>query len=198
MSDEPTDTGGWRAADAASHASGQRRAERGRAERGRVVRQSLLDRLIADDPGRDRASSRTTSEAAFRQAVRRDLEWLLNTRRQLAEVPEGRDELRRSLLRYGIPDVGSLPRDVPEARARLARTIEEAITLFEPRLANVRVVLPDEGARAGEGGAEAGALRFLVDAVLRMEPEPERVLFETTFDPARHEYQVRTAGGDDA
>jgi type VI secretion system protein ImpF len=175
VSDEPRETRTWRA---------------------RAVRQSVLDRLMADDTGRERASSRTTSEAAFRQAVRRDLEWLLNTRRQLAEVPEGREELRRSLLRYGIPDVGSLPRDVPEARARLARTIEEAITLFEPRLTNVRVTLPEEGAHGGS--AESGALRFLVDAVLRMEPEPERVLFETTFDPARHEYQVRSAGGEDA
>lgn len=189
------DSGMWRADAAAPAVGGQRRAD---LERG--VRPSLLDRLLDDEREltRERPPTRAASEAAFRRAVRRDLEWLLNTRRQLAEVPEGREELRRSLLRYGLPDVASMPRDVPEARARLVRALEETITLFEPRLTQVRVVLAGDGERGPADAHGAGELRFLIEAVLLLDPEPERVVFETTFEPSEREYRVRGGGAGDA
>ncbi|GJG86581.1 type VI secretion protein [Gemmatimonadetes bacterium T265] len=175
-------------------------ARRGALER--PVRPSLLDRLTDAAPhaAAERMPTRRESVEAYTQALRRDLEWLLNTRRQLADVPEGLDELRRSLVRYGLPDSASLLRDAPEARARLLRAVEEAVTAFEPRLAGVRVVLRDaaDGAPlpANPGGARAaGALRFTVEGILRLEPEPERVVFDTVFEPSRSEYQVRGGGG---
>ena len=40
-----------------------------------------------------------------KQSIRRDLENLLNTRRQPRPLPPGLEELEASLVSYGVPDV---------------------------------------------------------------------------------------------
>jgi type VI secretion system protein ImpF len=69
-------------------------------------------------------------------------------------------------------------------RQRLRRQVEDAIALFEPRLTDVRVSV------AESEDAERRQLRFIVEAMLRMDPNPERVLFDTVLDPTRGEFQV--------
>ena len=91
-----------------------------------TVQQSLLDRLTEEEPPR----SRSESVARYRESVRRDVEWLLNTRRIVHPAPEELHEVRHSLYHYGLPDVTSLPADSPESQLRLVRWIEEAIELF--------------------------------------------------------------------
>jgi type VI secretion system protein ImpF len=80
-------------------------------------------------------------------------------------------------------------RDSREVRARLIRQVEEAVAIFEPRLAGVRVSLSestDDGKRQ---------LRFLIEGMLRMEPNPERVVFDTVLEISSGEYRVRGDGG---
>jgi type VI secretion system protein ImpF len=128
---------------------------------------------------------------ALKTSLRRDLEWLLNTRRTVQAVPESCEELRRSLYQYGLPDFTSRPRDASETAHRLAREVEQAIALFEPRLANVRVSL----AETEEEGERR--LHFVIEALLRLDPTPERVVFDTVLDVVKHEFEVQagtTAG----
>jgi type VI secretion system protein ImpF len=107
--------------------------------------------------------------------VTRDLEALLNTRRERFEdLPPEFTEARQSLVNYGLPDFSALSLQSLEDRNRIRRVLEQTIALFEPRLTRVRVTL--EAPRAHEQ-----TLRFRIDAMLRVEPAPEPVTFDATL-----------------
>ncbi len=144
----------------------------------RQVQPSLLDRLIDLDPqsGLEAPPTRAESIETYIAGVRRDLEWLLNTRRPPVTVPEGCEALERSVFTYGVPDTTPLGRDDTAARRRLQAWIEEAIATFEPRLRDVRVEL-------GRGGAEGlRRVRFVVSGELQLHPRPQQVTFDATVD----------------
>jgi type VI secretion system protein ImpF len=153
----------------------------------RTVRLSLLDRLVDHKPkvSADEPMTWRQSVELLKASVRHDLEWLLNTRRIPDTAPESFEELSRSLYHYGFPDITSMGRDSRETRSRLIRQVEEAVAAFEPRLAGVRVTLNesnDDGKRQ---------LRFLIEGLLRMEPNPERVVFDTVLEISSGEYRVK-------
>lgn len=151
----------------------------------RPIQLSVLDRLL--DDGETPSGDGLT---ALRESVRRDLEWLLNTRRLYTPISEDYPELQRSVLLYGLPDITSLGRDAPATRARLQAHIEETIALFEPRLSNVRVAVV-------EAPAEGGGLRqvhFRIQALLLADPEPLRVWFDTKVDRSNGGFDVDVGG----
>lgn len=157
----------------------------------RSVQQSLLDRLIDRDPKATSEGALTWGESVRRlkDSLRHDLEWLLNTRRIPVAPPDSFDELPNSLYNFGFPDITSLGRDSRDTRTRLVRQVEETISAFEPRLANVKVSLAevdDDGKRQ---------LRFLIEGLLRMEPNPEQVVFDTVLEISSGEYRVKGDGG---
>jgi type VI secretion system protein ImpF len=152
----------------------------------RTVQQSLLDRLMDDEPGfRDPELSWAESVRLLKASLRRDLEWLLNTRRTPQPPPAACEEVPRSLYHYGLPDFSARGRDDPETVRQLARDVERAIALFEPRLTATRVSVV-EGKDAGER-----RLHFVIEALLRLDPTPERVVFDTVLDVARNEFEVQ-------
>ena len=120
----------------------------------------------------------------------RDLEWLLNTRRIIELAPSAYAEVQRSLYHFGLPDTSSVSRDSPTALRLLLQQIEECIRIFEPRLDNVRVAAVE---RATE---EKRELRFVIEAILRMEPNPERIVFDTVLETARGEFRLEAAIAD--
>lgn len=77
--------------------------------------------------------------SSVRESIVRDLSRLLNTRAPLfGPVPE---RASHTVLNYGVPDFSSLnPRSESDA-AGLSALIAERISRFEPRLAEVRVML---------------------------------------------------------
>lgn len=153
---------------------------------------SVLDRLIGadlDDRG-FRLRGREHSVAQHRASVQRDLEWLLNTRRTPDEAPEDLPETRDSVYHYGIPDVSSLGEVSVAVQTKLGREIRESIRRFEPRLSQVRVVwLKPEDQEDGE--ASPHELRFRIEAVLMMDPEPERVTFDAVLDRVQGDFEVQ-------
>jgi type VI secretion system protein ImpF len=152
-----------------------------RASDGRV-RLSVFDRLQAET---ERATSFSESVSELRDAVRRDLDRLLNTRRIAEPAPDELTELQKSVYHYGLPDITSLSGDSESARRRLVRQVEEAIELFEPRLMNVRVTTMESPARA-----ERRQIRFHVEALLRLDPDPERIEFDTVLETASGRIEV--------
>ena len=151
---------------------------------------SVLDRLIDRDPkvSTEVPLSRTQALRELRTALRRDLEWLLNTRRSPIEVPEGFTELERSLYNYGLPDISSLSLQSSVDQNRLLRAMEMTLATFEPRLAAVKVTLA-----ALPGGARI--LRFLIEALLRIDPVPEHISFDTMLELTSGEYAVKGEEG---
>ena len=72
-----------------------------------------------------------------------------------------------------------------ELRAALTREVEATIRRFESRLLSVSVSL------ANEADELDTALRLKVDAVLRADPVPEPVSFETLLEPVTRDVTVR-------
>jgi type VI secretion system protein ImpF len=160
----------------------------------RVIRQSVLDRLIDLDRGSsvDPPSTWGQSVRQLKATLCRDLEWLLNTRKPQVELPSGCENLESSLLVYGITDVSSLSRENLEQQARLVREVERAVSTFEPRLANVKVSVA--AVEKGAAGGPIRELRFVVEGLLRIDPEPEQVVFDTVLEVSTGDYHVRSDG----
>ena len=74
------------------------------------IQQGLLDRLIDLEPHNRQEPPVTRAESLrqLRAAVKRDLEWLLNTTRMPIEVPEACEEVNNSVLFFGLPDTASV------------------------------------------------------------------------------------------
>jgi type VI secretion system protein ImpF len=147
---------------------------------------SVLDRLIDYEPelSHEPSASRAKSLRQLKQTVRRDLEYLLNTRQVAGGLPAGLKELNNSVAAYGLPDFSAVNVNSPEEQTRLRRVLETTIGIFEPRLKGVKVTL--EPLRGTER-----ALRFRVDARLQVEPTPEPVTFDTVLQLHSGEYKVR-------
>jgi type VI secretion system protein ImpF len=147
---------------------------------------SVLDRLIDDQPevSREPPASRSTSLRILKQAVKRDLEWLLNTRASVEGSPEELQEVGRSLARYGLPDIASMNVKAAADEGSLREAVEIAVATFEPRLEGVVVTL--------EQLSETDrAVRFRIDARLKVEPAPEPVTFDTTLRLGSGEFVVK-------
>lgn len=148
---------------------------------------SVLDRLIDQEPERNAEPPmmRAQSLRDLRAALRRDLEWLFNTRRTIEEAPESLREVERSIYNYGINDISDLYQQAPNDREFVARSVKTAISMFEPRLQGVKVNIepsPDD----------VRGIHFTIQGMLRMDPAPEPVFFDTLLDAAKGEYRVKS------
>jgi type VI secretion system protein ImpF len=156
-----------------------------------TIRLSVLDRLLEGSPeAAEEPSTWAGSVEALKRSLVRDLEWLLNTRRIAEPASDAYPEVRSSVYHYGLPDVSSRSADSADVQQALSRDIEECIRVFEPRLTDVRVGVrqsTEEGSRLA---------RFVVEGMLRMEPNPERVVFDTVLETPTGKFFVR--GDDDA
>lgn len=146
---------------------------------------SVLDRLLDYDPQMSREAPRSQAQsiAELKRSVKRDLEWLLNTRHSGIEIPETLTEVNESMAVYGLPDLASLSVKNPSEQNRLAKAIENALRIFEPRFINVRVTLEplDNTDRQ---------LRFRIEAHLDIEPVPEPVSFDTVLQVGSGEFAI--------
>lgn len=146
---------------------------------------SVLDRLIDEDlriP--EKLLTRSESLRKLRQAVRRDLEWLLNTRHPVTAAPK-ESQLADSLYMYGIPDITSLSARSLEDQETLLQAMQETIARFEPRIANPRVTL------APEQDEKIPVLRFVIEGLLRVDPSPEQIAFGAVVELASGECKVQ-------
>lgn len=149
---------------------------------------SVLDRLIDRDP-------ETRSEVAFTRAqslrelklgLKRDLEWLLNTRKTIDPAPESAQETTRSVYHYGFADISSKSVASSRDQSELIREMESAIALFEPRLKRARVRI-----EAQEGNFRT--LKFVIEGLLCMDPAPEPIRFDTVLELGKGEYEIKGA-----
>jgi len=155
-----------------------------------TVTLTLLDRLIDFDP-KVRDETILAGAQSVRQlkgSLKRELEWLLNTRRNPEEVFDKEAELYRSLYNYGLPDLTNFGLHSTDDQSRLSWMLEETIAIFEPRLEGVKVAMQpiSPGSRQ---------LRFQIEGLLKMDPAPERVSFDTVLELTSGAYQVKGDSG---
>lgn len=146
---------------------------------------SILDRLLDFDPelSSEAPKSRSKSLRELKISVRRDLEWLLNTRRFIEHIPENLEETHKSVAVYGLPDFTAASAKNPVEQKRLVKQIETAIKTFEPRFLDLKVTLEPSG-------TIERLLKFRIDARLDVEPTPEPVCFDTVFQLGSSEFSV--------
>lgn len=148
----------------------------------------LLDRLADDAPDAPHDPPLTAAEALsrLRASVQRDLEALLNARRRWRSWPARFTELAVSPLAYGIPDFAAGALNETGQRDAVRREIEAAVRRFEPRLARVGVTLLDEP------NALSATLRLRIDGMLRINPAPEPIAFDTVVEATTATIRLRT------
>ena len=158
----------------------------------RAVQPSLVDRLTDDavDVPADPQVSWEASKESYEASVKRDLEQLLNTRRTPEPAGDDFPAVRRSVYNFGLPDVTSFAMHRHGDRVRLLGAVQDALATFEPRLAGLRVSLGEMARLA------TPQVHFTVEGLLRMDPSPERVFFDTVLEIASSTYEVRDGGRD--
>ncbi len=152
------------------------------------VSQSVLERLIDRDPKSQTPEmplTRAQSARLLKASVRRDLEWLLNTRRTPEPAGKEYEDVEQSLYNYGLPDISSLNWQSSRDRQRLCRMLEDALKTFEPRLLHAKVV-PLEALSGSQH-----VVRFQIEGMLDMDPAPEHISFDTVLRLTSGEYQVK-------
>jgi type VI secretion system protein ImpF len=149
-----------------------------------MIRTSVLDRLIDAHPDKKREAPQSRAEAlaALKASVRRDLEWLLNTRRVAEPLRPELAEVARSVYYYGLPEITHFMLRYERDRRELAGLLESIIQTFEPRILGARV-----SPRESAGGP---GIVFEVTGKLKVDPAPERIRYETVIDPASGDCSV--------
>jgi type VI secretion system protein ImpF len=125
----------------------------------------------------------------LKDEVRRDLEWLLNTRRSPIAISPGMTGLKKSLVTYGLPDLCGITATDSSERDRLVKLLESVIRDFEPRLADVQVSfnpLDQDKTRS--------SLHYRINGMLRIDPAPEAVVFNTVLELGNRTFTVKSDG----
>ncbi|HUD29121.1 MAG TPA: type VI secretion system baseplate subunit TssE [Novosphingobium sp.] len=154
----------------------------------RIVTQSLIDRLIDDDPlgAADAQESEDDAVVRYKVALRRDLESLLNTKRPWLPVVDRYPGLDRTVVGYGIPDLSTEDMSVPAVRERVRRVIAQVIREHEPRLSEIDIEMDE--------GPTSRGMRLRISAVLNITQSEETVVYEASVRPGDRTIEVNLSG----
>lgn len=159
---------------------------------------SLIDRLSNDEPDfydssdvdasgqvRRHANKTKSREAVkrYEDSVRRDLEWLFNSRRVKDDRLTRYPELQTSVFYYGIPDLNSEDPSRTHDKDELLHNMEDAVARFDQRLRDVNIEF-------GSQVLGSHLLHFHISGVVIMDPVPAEVAFQSSLDPINGECKV--------
>ena len=108
-----------------------------------------------------------------------------NRRAHDALKTPGMSECPKSMLTYGLPDISGISLQNTGDEQRLLKGLEDAIETFEPRLSRIRVTSADVD------DSNKQSLTFHVEALLMIDPAPERIAFDTVLDITKGAYSVK-------
>lgn len=155
---------------------------------------ALLDRLTDDEPDRklEPREARIVSRQRLKQAVLRDLAWLLNATR-LVDVQdwEALPYARKSVINFGMPALsGELASSLDIGE--LERAIRRAITDFEPRIdaSSLRV----EAVDAGLALDHHNQIQVRIFGRLWAQPAPIELMLRTVVDLESGQVEIDDLG----
>ena len=146
---------------------------------------SLLDRLTDDAPEQKRESfdRQTLNMMQLRQAVLRDLAWLLNSTNLATTTDLKATPLAaRSAINYGIPGFAGLIRSAGQLTG-LESALVEAIRAFEPRIRPETLKVRMRERMDDDPGA---SVQFEIRGELWAYPAPQQIFVETAIDLETH------------
>lgn len=151
---------------------------------------ALLDRLTDDDraSSQDADERRVLNKTQLRQAVLRDLSWLLNAVQPLGSQGADAPYAAESVLNYGLPPMsGQLASkvDVNDIEA----SIRQAILRFEPRI--LEHSLSVHAIDAGAMLEAHNIIEFEIRGFLWAQPIPLELLLRTQLDLEAGQVMVR-------
>ena len=146
-----------------------------------LVTQSLIDRLMDVEQWPE---TRAASIAMYRDSLKRDLEWLLNTRQPVMPELESYPATAASVLNFGLPDIHSFDGSAGKEQNALAVSLEKCIRTFEPRINQPHVYLT-------RADALNRSLKFHIEGQIVYENMEEEIKFDTVLDPISGEYEVK-------
>ena len=143
-----------------------------------LVTQSLIDRLTDDE---DWPTTRNASLRMYRDGIKRDMEWLLNSRKPNVESIDKYELASRSVFNFGLPDFSQLRGHDPES---IRLSILKTIRTHESRILDpvVHMVRSDTLSRS---------IRFHVDGRLAFEDGEEEISFDTLLNMASGTYEIK-------
>ena len=149
-----------------------------------LVQPSLLDRLADGGEGVSEDGGRTFSLSQLRAVILRDVSWLLNATPLGSSVDlTAYPDVAAGVLNYGVRPLAGQGGGAMD-RSHFERAIQEALTVFEPRLmSGVQVkLLP--------AGSSDTTLVFIIEADLWAEPVPLRLRLRTEVDRDRNTVRI--------
>jgi len=152
---------------------------------------SILDRLIDNDPARqvEPVASRNQVIRELRESVRRDLEFLLNSRRRCEVMSKEWKHLEYSVINYGIPDYTGANLSHEDDRENFAKLIQKVIMQNESRFKSVSIKV-----LSAENSIDR-TFRFRIDALLKIEPAVKPVVFDSSLEPVTRNFYVKDVDG---
>jgi type VI secretion system protein ImpF len=94
------------------------------------------------------------------------------------------ERARATMVNYGLSDITALGLSSASDQKRLRKALEQCLREFEPRLTDV-VVTFEESQTADR------RLRFHVQGLMRINPAPEEISFDTVLELSSGEYTVK-------
>jgi type VI secretion system protein ImpF len=153
---------------------------------------ALLDRLIDEAPEEqvEPASARVLTKQQLRQAVLRDLAWLLNAAQPPDIDAERVPFAAASVLNYGLPPLAGAQTSTLDV-ATLEQNVRQAIVRFEPR------ILPDSLRVHALEEAQVlnthNQIALEITGLLWSQPVPVEVMLRTELDLETGQVNVREA-----
>lgn len=146
-----------------------------------LITQSLIDRLTDVEQWPE---TRGASINMYRDSIKRDLEWLLNTRQIVMPELEGFPVTAASVLNFGLPDIHSFDGSAGKEHNALTAALEKCIRTFEPRISQPRVFLT-------RSDHLSRSLRFHIEGQVSYENMDEEIKFDTVLELISGEYEVK-------
>ena len=146
-----------------------------------LITQSLLDRLTDLDQWPE---TRSASISMYRESLKRDVEWLLNTRQPVIPELEDYPATAASVFNFGLPDIHSFDGSKGKEQNALTVALEKCIRIFEPRISQPRVFLT-------RTDILSRSLKFHIEGQIVYENMNEDIKFDTTLELISGEYEVK-------
>jgi type VI secretion system protein ImpF len=153
---------------------------------------SLIDRLslAGPDGAIDSLSLLNAARISPREAVRkykesvkRDLEWLLNTRKTVDDRIDEYPLLATSIYAYGLPDISSVNVGSVKDQNALLQIMAKTLESFDNRLRGIEIEMD-------QFSGPARSLKFTISGVVLMDPAPEEITIDTVLEP-NGKYEVK-------
>jgi type VI secretion system protein ImpF len=157
------------------------------------LQHALLDRLtdLAPLSSVESDDTRVMNKSQIRDAVLRDLSWLLNSVQSLGKLAEKYPQAADSVLNYGLPAMsGQLASRVDVGV--LERTIKHAILRFEPRV--MEDSLEVKALEATSVLDTHNVVEFEIRGFMWAQPVPLELLLRTQIDLEAGQVEVRDVG----